>query len=543
MGVKVSQCFKVIYWIEQLPISGILYSYYRTTFYTAPRSGRGLNYIFLSGAPTTVQLMLHRKKYKKNIVLLLCTTVIVMGFLWITPHVQAQGDISRNSSHPVQMGAEKMLGPQSQQAKGEQRVLMVAVRFPYVGPTIPLGEIRRTVVTELDKYVREQSYGSTWIKPDFRGWVKLPDGLSKYRIRHEYGKIDTGKIRKLIEDTMTTIENEVDFSQYQHMLIIPGAAVTGPGTGYGAPCYCANPGMLSGVTKSYHPGYATLKSKGGKTFQGGIFVGVENAHLGMFAHDFFHALGGLHMNRPLVPCLYDHQLQPETARIGSLSHHAVFMGPWDIMSMHYYKRKEPPVGISSFTKIRLGWISPDQVAFVRPGETTCAFLTPLATKGNTLVVKIPLGRGNYYLVENRRPIGFDQILPDSGILILKVISALPSGSGPVRVRNADPDSSNFSHATFKLDYPNRNLFVDEENNIAVIPLWSEEEKQGVLVTTAQKRSEALAAALALQKIQQNRLQINEQKQLLERYHESFKEFEFTNCSRIAKDILDRKLNQ
>jgi hypothetical protein len=109
--------------------------------------------------------------------------------------------------------------------------------------------------------------------------------------------------------------------------------------------------------------------------------------------------------------------------------------------------------------------------------------------------------------------------------------------------NADPDSSNFSHATFKLDYPNRNLFVDEENNIAVIPLWSEEGKQGVLVTTAQKRSEALAVALALQKIQQNRLQINEQKQLLERYHESFKEFEFTNCSRIAKDILDRKLNQ
>lgn len=64
-------------------------------------------------------------------------------------------------------------------------------------------------------------------------------------------------------------------------------------------CYCANPGMLTGVKRE--PKFVTLTSKGGKEFNGGILVGAENAHLGMFAHDFFHALGGVHKRKRLVP--------------------------------------------------------------------------------------------------------------------------------------------------------------------------------------------------------------------------------------------------
>jgi hypothetical protein len=97
---------------------------------------------------------------------------------------------------------------------------------------------------------------------------------------------------------MTALEKEVDFSRYQHILIVPGVRTT-PGKGYGMICYCANPGMLTGVKGNL--GYATLKSKGGKAFRGGVSVGAENAHLGMFAHDFFHALGGLHEGKRLAP--------------------------------------------------------------------------------------------------------------------------------------------------------------------------------------------------------------------------------------------------
>lgn len=191
-----------------------------------------------------------------------------------------------------------ILGPQSEQAKGEQHVLMVAVRFPDVEPRFPLKRIKDRAVKGLNRYVKEQSYGLTWVKSHFMGWISLPDSISKYKVSPNNFRVDRRRVRKLIEDTMTAIEKKVDFSRYQHMLIIPGA-FTMPGKGYGMMCYCANPGMLTGVRGN--PRYVTLRSKGGEEFSGGIFVGTENAHLGMFGHDFFHALAGVYDNKRLVP--------------------------------------------------------------------------------------------------------------------------------------------------------------------------------------------------------------------------------------------------
>jgi hypothetical protein len=99
---------------------------------------------------------------------------------------------------------------------------------------------------------------------------------------------------------MTSLENEVDFSSYDHMLIIPAVPTTA-GQGYGMICYCANPGMLTEIKKTTgvrargrEPQFETVRSAGGKQFRGGVFVGAENANLGMFAHDYFHALGGIY---------------------------------------------------------------------------------------------------------------------------------------------------------------------------------------------------------------------------------------------------------
>jgi hypothetical protein len=197
-------------------------------------------------------------------------------------------------------GVDKsVLGPQSTQAKGRQHVLVAAVRFPDVEPTFTLEQLKKKAGTSLDGYVREQSYGKTWVEADFRGWVNLPDPISAYKLSPHNFDVDKTKIRKLIEDTMTALEDKADFSQYQYILVIPGAQ-TSPGKGYGMLCYCANPGMLTGVMKE-KVAYATLKSKRGKEFKGGVFVSAENAHLGMLAHDFFHGLGGIHEGKRLAP--------------------------------------------------------------------------------------------------------------------------------------------------------------------------------------------------------------------------------------------------
>ena len=215
------------------------------------------------------------------------------------------------------------------------------------------------------------------------------------------------------------------------------------------------------------------------------------------------------------------------------------MGPWDIMSEHFVKRDEPPPGVSSFTKIRLGWISPEQVLFIKPGETQYAFLSPLSQKGNTLGVKISLKEDRYYLVENRQPIGFDRVLPDSGLLILKVDPNAPEGYGTVKIINADKDSPHFSRATFRLDQSNRNLFMDKGANVAIIPLWVEGGNQGVLITSPEKSNDALKAAVMIQKLM-NRYpepRGKEENQLIENCIACFKRFDFKTCYQMAQKGL------
>jgi hypothetical protein len=191
-----------------------------------------------------------------------------------------------------------ILGPQSQQATGKIRLLVIPVRFQDAEPQLNLNQIKTKAVVWLNDYVRDQSYGRACIEAKMTGWTSLPDPLSSYRVSSNNFKVDRNRVRKLIEDAMTGVESEIDFSNFQHMLIVPGV-FTVSDRGYGMVCYCANPGMLTGVRRN--PGYMTLRSKGGREFSGGIFVGAENSHLGMFAHDFFHALGGVYAKQRLVP--------------------------------------------------------------------------------------------------------------------------------------------------------------------------------------------------------------------------------------------------
>ena len=226
--------------------------------------------------------------------------LLVLPALWgcETPMASGPGRTEVSVSQGSTPRVTELMGPQSQQAQGEIRLLVVPVRFPDVDPRLSLRQIEAKAVTRLNDYVKAQSYGLAWIKAHLAGWVSLPDSIAQYRVSSSNFKVDRNRVRKLIEDAMTGLERDVDFSAYQHMLIVPGV-FTQSDKGYGMVCYCANPGMLTGVRRD--PGYVTLRSKGGKEFSGGVFVGTENAHIGMFAHDFFHALGGVYRNQRLVP--------------------------------------------------------------------------------------------------------------------------------------------------------------------------------------------------------------------------------------------------
>ncbi len=206
------------------------------------------------------------------------------------------------------------------------------------------------------------------------------------------------------------------------------------------------------------------------------------------------------------------------------------------MSQHLVKKGELPPGISSFTKIRLGWIKEHQVQIVKPGETSYALLAPLSAGGEHLAVKIPLDDGTYYLVENRQQIGFDQILPDSGMLILKVNPQEDEGFGTVKVMCAGGERD-FVRATYKLELSNRNIFTDNsgifrKNNIAIIPLWQEGDNLGVLVTTPEQSAAAIQAAQAIQALMNQNFGAGN-KELISRAIRAFKEKNFEKSLAVA----------
>ena len=106
--------------------------------------------------------------------------ILVLG----CQEVQAKRNQEGLSSMPGTTPAKEdpILGLQSQQARGEQHVLVLAVKFPDVEPSFPLKRIRRKVVQGLNKYVKEQSYGLTWVKADFRGWISFPTRFESIRL-------------------------------------------------------------------------------------------------------------------------------------------------------------------------------------------------------------------------------------------------------------------------------------------------------------------------------------------------------------------------
>lgn len=128
--------------------------------------------------------------------------------------------------------------------------------------------------------------------------------------------------------------------------------------------------------------------------------------IGVFCHEFGHVLG--------LPDLYDTKPAPTSQGIGE----------WDLMGYGVYTHPagQPfgttPAHPSAWSKIRLGWVQPTWVFQDSAGVT----IPPVETGGQVFRLWTNgLDVGEYFLVENRQPIGFDSTL---------VRSSIEAGAGP-----------------------------------------------------------------------------------------------------------------
>jgi M6 family metalloprotease-like protein len=340
-----------------------------------------------------------------------------------------------------------------------KRGLIILVKFPDVeNPTDKQFAQKR--FGYLNRYIKEMSYNKICIETDItKDWKELPQSIDAYRISPHNLEVDKSRIEKLLKDALNAVDKEVDYSTYDFVALFLAAKREE----YGMVGLCGFPGML-GWSKEKMP-----VTDSGQAVKG-VAIFSFQAHIGTLFHDVAHILGGVKDGKRMVPCLYDHDLQAQPGPLRETFIKAtIYMGFWDPMSCHFIAYGTPPPGMSSWTKLRLGWIDPSKVQIVKPGETRELLLGALEDeKAETLVIKIPLSETTYYLIENRQPIGFDEYLPGHGVLIMLADDSIPEcrhGKGPVRLINANPSIPDLKGAAFT-ETGNRS-FIDEKHKVKI----------------------------------------------------------------------------
>lgn len=252
-------------------------------------------------------------------------------------------------------------------------------------------------------YYNEVSGGQFDIDGIVTKWFTAPHPYSYY-VNNQGGLgVGTANAQLMALDAIRMADTTVDFSQFDGdgdgtvdgIFVVhagPGGEETGLDTDIWSHKWnLPQPISVDGVTAF---DYTTEPERWSITTPWTTAGALET--IGVFCHEFGHVLG--------LPDLYDTSGSP-TANEG--------LGEWDLMASGLYNHRasEPgnplgsaPAHPSAFCKVQLGWVTPtwvlqDSVGVSIPPVETSGQVYRLWTNG--------VDTGEYFLVENRQPIGFD----------------------------------------------------------------------------------------------------------------------------------------
>ena len=362
---------------------------------------------------------------------------------------------------------------------GSQSVVVLTVELSDQEPEChpPVGQIEAVIFGMVNDYYMELSYDQMF----FEGYV-----TKKF---YQIGPKDSYKRNEdIVADAILAADEEVDYSLYRHVIV---SLITPRRFGWWAP-----PSIYT-----YPWNDLQVETDDGATVEEAILLQGISACLGTekwvnirpfqcWIHELAHGLGlpddSAYIGHPGVP--FDGL--PDTIASGL---NIVHMLAWN--------------------KIALGWIPPDKVMEVPLETTTRVVLDPI--EQNTtgiLVVKILETPGSYWLVEARRPIGYDAYYPTlfapgtpaeaprhppiEGILITRIIhpaSAMPPAWGWKwdEDGNVEEEGVKICWTSELLDIgPDENaVFVDEEENLLIAVIGEEGLSYVVEITTADRETE------------------------------------------------------
>jgi immune inhibitor A len=315
----------------------------------------------------------------------------------------------------------------AQSASGEGRAVTFLIEFPdrladvgqrpasayhnlfFSQGIIPTGSLR-------DIYL-EQSYGTYSLTGDTHGWLRTTDD---YATNYDDGLFGlAGGGNKVTKAAVDLTDPSIDFGVYDSDGP-DGIPSSGDDDGYVDACFVVysgagghdtgDPSDIWAHATGFERNYLTNDPSAGGGFirvdgytmqpEVGVHLNGDSVLLGLGvpAHEYGHVLG--------LPDLYDG------------SRDTWGLGYWCLMSYGASLLRgtevHSPVHMSAWCKEQLGWVSP----IVVTGNLWDIVIPPVET--NPVVYKVwrdGAPGDEYFLLENRQNLGFDDILPGKGLLI------------------------------------------------------------------------------------------------------------------------------
>lgn len=259
-------------------------------------------------------------------------------------------------------------------------------------------------------WFRTSSYGRLDYRPDapIADWLRMPAPFAAYGIDRG-APFDPG-YRELVQDIVAEADPDVDFSEYDllNILITPNAG----------------PNALETVLSVTFAGNQEAPVADGVPVANASFVysrqddgsgSFEQTGYRVLPHENGHVFG--------LPDLYT-------------SDGGAAVGHWDIMSEDWGANND----LLGWHKWKLGWLDDEQVRCAATPGTTEHRLRPLAEKGGTKLVFIPLSGSTGYALEVRTQDGNDEAVCRPGVLVYRVDAEVDTGLGPIEVVDATRDS-------------------------------------------------------------------------------------------------------
>lgn len=247
-------------------------------------------------------------------------------------------------------------------------------------------------------YFKAQSGGKFILDFDVAGPVMMSQPYDYY------GNDGEKNISEMVKEACKGVQDSIDFSRYDWDGDGEAEEVFILYAGYGQNDYdTSNDSLIWPLMNKLEGDRKSLKINGTKintyACSSELKYDGEIAGIGTFCHEFSHCMG--------FPDIYDVQNK------GSFA-----MDAWDLMDYGNYNGDGYlPAGYTAYEKMTCGWLTPVELGKQSLEVTD---MKPLADGGQAYLIRHPQYENEYFLLENRQPVGFDKLLPGSGVLITHV---------------------------------------------------------------------------------------------------------------------------